>query len=146
MKEWLILALLLACFSIQLISWTPTGNAFATMPIFTPVSLQYEQEIRGDGKTLNIREAMAEVERLSRTSAKGTLSSSAIQNLQQTRLRMLDLRNQRHELNIEMMDLAVEIVDELSPPQWAVVQSQRDAIQAKVEMDIFERLLEKVKD
>ena len=146
MKEWLILAVLLAGFSVQLISWAPTGTVFATMPIFTPVSLQYEQEIRGDGKPLNIREAMAEVERLSRSSAKGTLSSSAIRNLRQTRTRMLELRNQRHELNIEMMDLAVEIVDELSPPQWAVVQSQRDAIQAKVEMDIFERLLERVKD
>jgi len=129
-----------------LIQWLPhwsAGSSFSTMPIFTPVSLQYEKLIRNGDKPLDIRQAMEIIHNLDVTN--GTVQENDLIKLRDDRKKMLDLRNQRHALNIEMMELAIDIVDHLTPQQWEVITAQRDAIQAQVEMDIFDDLLKKLK-
>ena len=59
------------------------------------------------------------------------------------RMKMLELRNQRHALNVQLMEAGVGILERLTPEQWEFVQSQRDSIQATHETKAMERLLEK---
>ena len=57
------------------------------------------------------------------------------------RLKMLELRNQR--LNVRLMEVSgVNIVQELTP-EWEVVQSQRDNVQAEEEAKSMETILRK---
>jgi hypothetical protein len=135
---------LVCCFLGQLILRFSPQEHFSVMPIFTPVSLQYEKQMRGGEQPLNIRQAMRILERLEQQQINGKVQEQDLLALQKTRLQMLEYRNRRHELNIEMMHLAVEVVQVLNQQQWEVIQSQRDAIQAKIELQTFDNLLRKL--
>ena len=60
------------------------------------------------------------------------------------RLRMLELRNRRHALNVQLMEAGVGILETLTPEQWEFIQSQRDSIQATHETKEMEKLREMV--
>jgi len=129
---------------LQLIPRWQADARFEMMPIFTPVSLQYEQQLRQGTAPLNIRQAMMVLEDIDEKIDRGTVEEKDLLQLRENRKKMLEFRNRRHDLNIAMMNLAVEIVQELDPEQWNIIQSQRDAIQAKVEMEIFDDLLRRL--
>ena len=137
-----IVAVLFLALVCQLIPYAEQGPSFSVMPIFTPVSLQYEKQIRQGQAPLNIRQAMGILEDLERTPT-SSVSVEDLRSLKENRSKILDLRNERHTLNVEMMRLSIEIVRELEPEQWEIIQSQRDAIQSKVEMEAFDRLLQR---
>ena len=139
------LVALLLCLVVQWLPRMQPGVQFSTMPIFTPVSLQYEKELRNGEAPLNIREAMSILPQLERLASQGNIRQQDLLKFKEDRKTMLELRNKRHELNIEMMELAVAIVSDLSKAQWDVIQSQRDALQAEVEMEMFDDALRRLK-
>ena len=143
MRKVSLIALVL-CLVVQWFPRLQPDIQFSTMPIFTPVSLQYEKELRNGEPPLNIRQAMSILPQLENLALQGNIRQQDLLKFKEDRKRMLDLRNKRHELNIEMMELAVAIVGHLSEEQWQVIQSQRDALQAEVEMEIFDQALRKL--
>ena len=136
-----VLIALSVCLILQWIPRFQERMYFSTMPIFTPVSLQYEKQMRNGEEPLNIRQAMSILPRLEDLVRQGKVREKDLLKFKEDRQKMLDLRNKRHELNIEMMELAVDIVGELTTEQWEIIQSQRDALQAEVEMAIFDDAL-----
>lgn len=133
----LIVALLIAI-TLQLIPYFSGKDSFEVMPIFTPVSLQYEEVLQeGDvpEKNPDILEVVGQLD-LENTDLKD------VQKLKNERAAMLKLRNERHELNILMMNNGIEVLGELSPEQWSFVQSNRDAIQERIELDILEKMIQ----
>ena len=133
----LIVALLIAI-TLQLLPYFSGKDSFEVMPIFTPVSLQYEEVLQeGDvpEKNPDILEVVGQLD-LENTDLKD------VQKLKNERAAMLKLRNERHELNILMMNNGIEVLGELSPEQWSFVQSNRDAIQERIELDILEKMIQ----
>lgn len=110
-----------------------------TMPILTPVSLEYEQAFRAGEEPANLHAIMDAVRHVN----PDRVSKAEYEQFVADRQQMLVLRNQRHELNVRLMQSGVELLQTLTPEQWEFVQSQRDAIQAKHEAMYMERLLEK---
>ena len=64
--------------------------------------------------------------------------------MQRDRAKTLDLRNERHALNVYLMEAGVEILEELDKEQWEFVQSQRDSLQKQVEMDILDSVIQEL--
>ena len=137
---------LVLCFVGQCLLRFSPQNQISVMPIFTPVSLQYEKQMRQGEEPLNIRQAMEILKKLEGQEHKENINKQELLALKETRMKMLEYRNSRHKLNIDMMHLAVEVVQVLHQQQWDIVQSQRDAIQAKVEMQAFDQLLQKLNE
>ena len=133
----LIVALLIAI-TLQLLPYFSGKDSFEVMPIFTPVSLQYEEVLQEGNvpeKNPDILEVVGQLD-LENTDLKD------VQKLKNERAAMLKLRNERHELNILMMNNGIEVLGELSPEQWSFVQSNRDAIQERIELDILEKMIQ----
>ena len=137
---------LILCFLGQLSLRFSPQNHLSVMPIFTPVSLQYEKQMRQGEQPLDIRQAMEIVKELDEQENIPNVNKQDLVALKETRVKMLEFRNRRHELNIDMMHLAVEVVQILHQPQWDIIQSQRDSIQAKVEIQAFDQLLQKLNE
>ena len=117
------------------------ANFVMGTPIFTPVSLDYEKQLRS-GPTVSTGDV---AKRLQAALDNGTECTPAeLKRLQTWRMQMLELRNQRHALNVELMIGAVELAAVLSSEQWEMLSSQRDHLKAKLELDIFEELLRRL--
>ena len=110
-----------------------------TMPILTPVSLDYERGFRAGQEPADLHMVMAAARHVDQTK----VSKTDYEHFVADRLRMLELRNQRHDLNVRLMESGVGILEELAPKQWEFVQSQRDSIQAEHEAKTMEELLKK---
>lgn len=139
-RDSLLIVALLIVFTLQLKPYFSEKTSFEVMPIFTPVSLQYEKvllEGRSPEKSPDILKVVGQLD-LKNTDLKD------VQNLKKERSAMLKLRNERHELNILMMNNGIEVLGELSPEQWSFVQSNRDAIQQKIELDVLEETIHKI--
>ena len=54
------------------------------------------------------------------------------------------MRNERHDLNIKMMENSILLLSDLTPEQWDFIQSNRDKIQSKIELDILEQLIQEL--
>ena len=118
-----------------------TANFVMGTPIFTPVSLDYEKQLRS-GPPVSTGDV---AKRLQAGIDNGTaLTSAELKRLQTWRMQMLELRNQRHALNVELMIGAVELAAVLTSEQWEMLSSQRDHLKAKLELDIFEELLRRL--
>jgi len=115
------------------------GVGVNTMPILTPLSLEYEQTFRAGEEPANLHLIMDAVRHVNPE----RVSKAEYEQFVADRQQMLVLRNQRHELNVRLMEAGVALLQTLTPEQWEFVQSQRDAIQAKHEAMSMERLLEK---
>ena len=142
MKQMVWFLVLLMC--IQLVTLgrlllPKAGIGVNTMPILTPVSLEYEQALRAGEEPANLHAIMDAVRHVNPERVSKTEYEQFVADRQQ----MLVLRNQRHELNVRLMESGVELLQTLTPEQWEFVQSQRDAIQAKHEALSMERLLQK---
>ena len=110
-----------------------------TMPILTPVSLEYEHAFRAGEEPANLHVVMEAVRHVN----PDRVSQAEYEQFAADRLRMLELRNQRHALNVRLMEAGVDLLQTLTPEQWEFVQSQRDAIQAAKEAQSIKQLLEK---
>lgn len=136
--EIIIIMGLLLGICVQMIPSLSSEETFEVMPIVTPVSLQYEKEYLGEKQPRSLPDITQVLQRINDKN----VDSTTLAQLKKERLEMLDLRNQRHELNIKMMENAVEILSELTPEQWDFIQSNRDEIQSKIELDVLEKVLQ----
>jgi hypothetical protein len=137
---WVLLVALLA---VQLFGLRQEKTGFATMPIVTPVSLQYEQSMRQGVEPVSIAKLMEIIPELQQ-GRYPHVAPSLVEKLQRDRAKMLDLRNERHALNVYLMEAGVEILQELDKEQWEFVQSQRDSLQKQVEMDILDSVIQEL--
>jgi len=143
MKKWMIL-LLVGLLLVQLQPRASSAPQFEVLPIFTPVSLQYEAEIHQGEEPVDIRKLLQILPELEQKLEGSEVSKEDLLRLNEQRQRMLQLRNRRHELNIAMMEGAISVLSELNEEQWAFIQSNRDRMQAEIEADIMERLLHRL--
>ena len=133
---------LMALIQYNTLGSTPSG--FAVMPILAPVSLDYEQTMRNGKKPLNIGALMQILPELEQSLDHNKVSIVELEQFQQHRSQMLTLRNERHALNIALMDDGIALLQSLNAAQWDWVQSQRDHNQAQMEMDIVEQLMDQL--
>lgn len=144
---WPLIGLLFASAIGQAIALRQGGSGFATLPIFVPASLKYEQQLRADrnepaGKGGGDAAALAQV--LLNDPAAASVAPQLAQ-LRELRAQLLDARNRRHALNIRMMDVGVAVARELSPAQWDAIHMNRDGLRARSELASYDRLLEKIR-
>ena len=132
-----VIGLILGIF-LQIGSYLSTDTRFEVMPVFTPVSLQYEQKLLGGEKP----KRMPDVMRFLKDTPAKNIDRVQLEALKKEREELLRLRNERHELNIKMMENSISILSALHPEQWDFIQSNRDEIQARIELDIMEQLLQ----
>ena len=136
-----VLIIMALCQSIALGKMlTPSSEvAVHTMPILTPVSLAYEKDLRAGQEPADLHMVIDAARRVDPTK----VSKADYAQFVADRLKMLELRNQRHALNVQLMEAGVEILETLTPEQWDFIQSQRDSIQATHETKEMEKLLDK---
>lgn len=143
MKAAIVCVLLALGAGVNAWLWWSPGPTHQTLPIFTPVSLEMERAMRkgpsrGGEEAVRLAQALVEEPNLDPALA------GDVQELKALRLRLLDLRNQRHALNTRLMEVGVEIGTELTPEQWAVVTMQRDSLRRDGDEAVFNRLLQKL--
>lgn len=144
---WSVAAVLLASCVWQARALIPERSGLATLPIFVPVSLEYEQQMRaarGQPSGRGGEEAVELARALLDEPLDPTLEP-ALTALRDTRARLLDARGRRHALNIALMDVGVAVVSELTPDQWAAIHMHRDELRARTEAEVFDRVLEKLR-
>jgi hypothetical protein len=147
---WMIAAFL-ACSCVgQIYLLSRQGSGFETLPILVPVSLEHERAgLAGQSSNSKAGEAVLPLATaLLQQNLDATLRVQLLPQLErlgQTRVRMLELRNRRHTLNIALMDVGVAIAKELSPSQWQQVHMQRDALRGRAEAEVLERVLNRLK-
>ena len=136
-----MLYLLLGCQLLTILKmyWPSTGVSVSTMPILTPVSLDYEKAFRAGQEPANLHMVMDAARHID----PNKVPKAEYKQFVADRLKMLELRNQRHALNVRLMEAGVKVVEELNSEQWEFVQSQRDQIQAVQETKTMEDILRK---
>ena len=136
-----VLTILLGCQVLTVVKLRGFSSdvAVSTMPILTPVSLDYEKTFRSGQEPVNLHVVMDAARHVD----PDRVPKAEYEQFAADRLKMLELRNQRHALNVRLMEAGVDIVQRLTPEQWEVVQSQRDKIQAAEEAKMIETILQK---
>ena len=126
------------------------GSGFATLPIFVPVSLEYERTLRqrrgqpagqGGEEALHLVQALQEMDLDPTTRAR---VAPLVERLKTARSELLAARERRHGLNIALMDVGVALARQLDPAQWDHIHMHRDALREAQEMEAFERLLQRL--
>ena len=144
----LILAVsLLMTLGLQILTRNHRPTNFSVMPIFTPVSLKYEQEmrrLRNQPDSFAPKPMLQQLDYLLATERLTHADSVLIDDLQNNRERMLALRQDRHRLNVEMMALAILLTQTLNSNQWEFVQANRDMLVAESELGTYEIILERL--
>lgn len=137
----LLLGVLLSIqvYTLFKIQFVEGGSKIRTLPILSPVSLSHEREMRGKQRPLNVHQLMERFQYVDVERA----PQSTMKQFVETRQKMLALRNERHQLNVRLMDSGVSLLQELTDAQWDFVQSQRDAIKAETELAEMNQLLER---
>ena len=137
----LVLSALLGCqlLTVAKLRQPSSGVSVSTMPILTPVSLDYEKTMRAGQEPVNLHLVMDAAKYVDPEKVLKTEYEEFVADRQ----KMLELRNQRHALNVRLMEAGIKIVQELTPEQWEVVQSQRDKVQAAEEVKTVETILRK---
>jgi hypothetical protein len=144
---WFLAAILACGVAVHVRTLLADGPGFATLPIFVPVSLEYERQMRssrnqpagrGGEEAVTLARALLEEPGLDASLA------PRLETLRATRAKLLDARGRRHALNIALMDVGVAVTKELTPAQWDLIHMKRDALRARTEAEIFDRLLEKL--
>lgn len=139
-----LLGLLLGCqvLTVVKMNWNTSAVSVSTMPILTPVSLDYEKTMRAGQEPVNLHLVMDAAKYVD----PDKVPKTEYEEFAADRQKMLALRNQRHALNVRLMEAGVDIVQQLTPEQWEVVQSQRDKVQAAEEAKTIEVILRKWSD
>ena len=146
-NELILAVCLLMTLGLQILTRTHRPTNFSVMPIFTPVSLEYEQEmrrLRNQPESFTPQPMLQQLDYLMATERLNHSDSALIEALQNNRDRMLALRQDRHRLNVEMMDLAILLTQVLSSNQWEFIQANRDKLVAESELGTYEIILERL--
>ncbi len=130
--------LILQCIILWSVCTIPQSDT-AVLPILTPVSLEYEKAYRSGEPPVDIHQMMDRIQQVQPTSSPE--NSIEVRNFISDRKQMLELRNRRHELNIELMNAGIELISMLNDDQWSLVQSQRDRVKLDKEESLMEELL-----
>lgn len=120
-----------------------------TLPLFVPVSLEYERALRAGHKGAGHggEEATAVAKLLSEMTLDNATKAAIgphVQALGDARQRVLALRNERHQLNVALMQVGAALGTTLDAAQWDIVQRGRDAVRAEDDAAVFERLREQL--
>ncbi len=121
-----------------------------TLPLFVPVSLEYEKALRSDrsqpaGRGGEEATAVADLlEGMDLDPATRAAITPHVEALRAARQRVLALRNERHQLNVALMEVGVELGTTLDERQWDIVQRGRDAVRGREDAAVFERLQQKL--
>ncbi|MDP2309602.1 MAG: hypothetical protein Q8P18_26515 [Pseudomonadota bacterium] len=145
---WILAGLLLASCAWNVRALLASGPGFVTLPIFVPVSLEYERQMRaarGQAPGRGGEEAVALARALAEEPGLDPALAPQVNALRATRERLLDARGRRHALNIALMDVGVAVASELTPAQWGEIHMKRDTLRARTEAEVFDRLLEKLR-
>jgi hypothetical protein len=137
----LVLAVSAAGHAWMLVRDRPTH---AVLPIFVPVSLEHEAGMRaklGQPARRGGEEAV-ELARALLDLPVAPEAAPAVERLRATRAHLLALRDRRHQLNVALMNVGVDLGAALTADQWETVFSHRDQIRAKDDAAVFDRLLE----
>lgn len=117
-----------------------------TLPLFVPVSLEYEKGLRTErsqpaGRGGEEATMVADLlEGMELDPATRAAIAPHVLALGEARQRVLTLRNERHQLNVALMGVGVELGTTLDERQWDIVQRGRDAVRGKDDAAVFERL------
>ena len=147
---WALAGILALSCAGHLLMMRAADPGLATLPIFVPTSLAYEQAMRaergqpaerGGQEAVEIARALLESPSLPTDPA----LAAQIAQIRDTRAALLEVRNRRHALNISLMDVGVAVTRELSAAQWDQIHMNRDALRTETEMDVYARLLERLR-
>jgi hypothetical protein len=148
---WLLAgALALSCAG-HLATLRAADPGLATLPIFVPTSLAYEQAMRAERGQPAARGGQEAMEIARALLESGDLPeddpalAAQIAQVRDTRAALLEVRNRRHALNIALMNVGVAITRELDTEQWDQIHMNRDILRTSTEMDIYARLLERLR-
>lgn len=119
--------------------WFPKKTDNRLLPILTPVSLKYEQQARQGERALNVQKVLHRISQIQPVSEPER--QQTLELLLADYDRMLALRNQRHQLNVSLMNHGISLVEVLTEEQWLWVQSQRDTVKAAREQEEIEQIL-----
>jgi hypothetical protein len=136
---WVGILLLLVQLGSVWVLWFPKETDNRLLPILTPVSLKYEQQARQGERALNVQQVLHRISQIQPVSEPEQQQTLAL--LLADYDRMLALRNQRHELNVSLMNHGVSLVEILTEEQWLWVQSHRDTVKAAREKEEIEQIL-----
>lgn len=151
---WALAALLAASCAWHGARLARGGSGFATLPVFVPVSLEYEKRMRaergqpagrGGEEAFALAEGLLALPELGDLAAKDPTLRGKVEALRETRAALLDARGRRHALNIALMDVGVAVARELEPAQWDRIHMRRDEVRGKAEAEVFDRLLERLR-
>lgn len=144
---WGLVALLAALTTGQAAVLLAGRETHAVLPIFVPVSAEHERTMReargqppGRGGEEAV-EAVRRVERMAVDPATAAAVAPQVERLKALRLELLAARDERHRLNTRMMEVGVELGRVLTPEQWEEVVSKRDAVRARADAALFDRVL-----
>ncbi|RME26600.1 MAG: hypothetical protein D6798_06360 [Deltaproteobacteria bacterium] len=150
--SWAVVVLLAVSLGIRLLP--PSGTDFETMPILVPTSLTYEARLRearnqppgrGGAEAVELAEDLLGEDLLAEGGGGDPRLVAEIEALAEERARLLALRDRRHQLNVALMDVGVEVARRLRPDQWHEVVMHRDARRATAEAATFDRLLARLR-
>lgn len=140
--RWMIwggLLLLLVQIGSLWVVWFPKSSENRLLPILTPVSLKYEHQSRQGESPLNVQQVLHRISQISPVAE--PVEQQRLDDLLADYDRMLELRNERHQLNVSLMNHGISLVEVLSEEQWLWVQSHRDTVKAVKEQEQIEQIL-----
>lgn len=140
---WILAAALAGSSAAHLWALGKEQPRHAVLPIFVPVSLEHEKGMRAERGQPAGRGGEEAVE-LARALSDRPLPPEAaplVERLRATRLGLLDRRERRHQLNVALMNVGVELGAVLTPEQWEWVVSHRDQLRRTDDAAVFERVL-----
>ncbi len=142
------IGLLTLAAAAQLAGLCRSDTGYATLPIFVPVSLEIERQMRAERQQPAGKGAEEASEFMRQLAARPDLDPALapkVEALNVLHRQLLDARSRRHALNIALMDVGVAVTKELTPSQWGRIHMQRDEIRARSDAAVYERVQEKLK-
>lgn len=146
---WTLAAVLALVAGLQAHGLSKGDTGFGTLPIFVPLSLEHERQLRaeraqppGDNGEQAVRVAEGLIAR--QAALEPTLRPK-IEAVRDARAKLLDARDRRHALNVRLMDVGVAVTATLTPAQWDSIHMRRDALRAEADAEVFDRVLQKVR-
>lgn len=116
----------------------------AVLPIFVPVSLEMEKAMRaerGQPAGRGGEEAVELARGLGARPPADDATRAQLAAMKQSRDHLLQLRDERHQLNTRLMQVGVEVGRVLTPEQWAVIVQKRDELRRPGDAAVFDRAL-----
>lgn len=144
---WILVLILGATLALQYTACSVSETGFSTLPILSPVSPELERVMRkqrgqqtpvSPRRATQIMEAIGADEGLEQAAREA--ASKQLQNATHSIGGLRTLRDERHGLNVAMMNVGVDIASELTPAQWSHIHMHRDVRDGLAELDTLKRV------